>query len=251
MSSEQSPTEESFTVTLKLTHVDGIIASARLLKARSKLPEDVLDRINQLFADTFEPPKVPNQTTVALGNFGEQVVLAHLRSISRSNVDFEVTDTSACKDHGDIAVDYKDKRICIEVKNYTKPIPGKEIDKYHRSLALPDYHMGLMISMGNHGFAKEYKVRSPIDIKVVEGKPTAYLSGVDLEIVYPIITVLMTMISTRQEDSDVHEQLEAKVKALIAIHERAKDMKTIIDAQKKSISKLELALNEIHALALI
>lgn len=243
--------EESFTVTLKLTHTDGCISSARLLKGRSKLPEEVLTRINQLFSDTFEASKSVTQTTVALGNFGEQTVLAYLRTISKYNADFEVSDTSSSKDHGDLSVEYKDKRICIEVKNYTKAIPGKEIDKYHRSLALPDYHMGIMISLNEHGFAKEYKLRSPIDIRTMEGKPTAYLSGVDVELIYPVITVLMSMNSSSQEISDVHRQLDIKVKALIAIHERAKDMRTILEAQKKSIAKLEVALNEIHALALL
>ena len=42
-------TEESFNVTLKLIHSDGIISGARILKARSKLPEDILDTINKLF----------------------------------------------------------------------------------------------------------------------------------------------------------------------------------------------------------
>lgn len=243
--------EESFNVTFKLIHTDGVISSARILKARSKLPDDILDTINKLFVDTFEPAKVPTKTTVALGNIGEQIVLAHLNSISRYNSEFSVSDTSNLKDHGDIAVEYQGNRICIEVKNYTKPIPGKEIDKYHKSLNLPDYQMGLMISMGDHGFAREYKIKSPIDIKLVDGKPTAYLSGVDMDIIYPTINVLMAMGAVNNQDSDnIQQQLDTKTKALIAVYDQAKEMKVLIESQKKGLVKLESMLIDIQALSL-
>jgi len=244
-------TEESFNVTLKLTHADGVISGARLLKARSKLPEDILDTINKLFADTFEPAKALAKTTVALGNIGEQIVLAHLTSISKCNTEFTVADTSNLKDHGDLAVEYKGNRICIEVKNYTKPIPGKEIDKYHKSISLPDYQMGIMISIGDHGFAREYKIKSPIDIKLVDGKPTAYLSGVDMDLIYPTISVLMAMGSAVESDgATIQQQLDAKTKALLAMYEQTKEMKVLIEAQKKGLSKLESMLNDMQALAL-
>jgi hypothetical protein len=243
--------EESFNVTLKLIHSDGIISGARILKARSKLPEDILDTINKLFTDTFEPAKALTKTTVALGNIGEQMVLAHLINISKYNTEFNVMDTSNLKDHGDLAVEYKSNRICIEVKNYTKPIPGKEIDKYHKSLSLPDYDMGLMISLGDNGFAREYKIKSPIDIKIIDGKPTAYLSGVDMDMIYPTISVLMTMISDVTSDTaTIQQQLDIKAKALLAVYDQTKEMKVLIEAQKKSLSKLESMLNDIQALAL-
>lgn len=246
----QMSSEESFSVTLKLIHADGVISGARLLKGRSKLPEDILDAINKLFSDTYEPAKLAPKTTVALGNLGEQVVLSHLMTISQYNSDFMVSDTSSLKDHGDIAVEYKGSRVCVEVKNYTKPIPGKEIDKYHKSLALPDYDIGLMISMGNHGFAREYKIKSPIDIKLIDGKPTAYLSGVDMDIIYPTINVLLAMINSSKDQTNMQEQLESKTKALLAVHEQAKEMKTLIESQKKGLSKLEAMLTEIQSLSL-
>jgi hypothetical protein len=243
--------EESFNITLKLTHANGIISGARLLKARSKLPEDILDTINKLFVDTFEPVKTLIKTTVALGNIGEQLVLAHLTGISKCNTEFTVADTSNLKDHGDLVVEYKGNRICIEVKNYTKPIPGKEIDKYHKSLSLPDYQMGIMISIGDHGFAREYKIKSPIDIKLVDGKPTAYLSGVDMDLIYPTISVLMAMESTVESNgTTIQQQLDAKAKALLAMYDQTREMKVLIEVQKKGLSKLESMLNDMQALAL-
>ncbi len=242
--------EESYNITLKLNHTDGVIHSARILKARSKLPDDIMNKINALFSDTFEPVKTETKTTVALGNIGEQMILAHLNTISKYNTDFIVEDTSSYKDHGDIAVEYKGNKICIEVKNYTKPIPGKEIDKYHRSLALPDYNIGLMISINDHGFAREYKIRSPIDIKIINGKPTAYLSGIDSEIIYPTISLLMSMTKDYSDTNGIQLELDNKIKALIDIHDRTKEMKTIIESQKKSLSKLEAMLNEIQSISL-
>jgi hypothetical protein len=187
---------------------------------------------------------------VALGDFGEQIIMSKLMAISKHNCDFMVADTSGCKDHGDIAIEYKGRRICVEVKNYTKPIPGKEIDKYHRSLALPDYQAGILFSMNDHGFAREYKLRTPIDIRAVDGKPSAYISGIDPEIIYPVVTVLLTMMNDLTDNDDTRAQLDSKIKALLAIHEQAKEMKTLIEAQKKGLAKLEGMLSEIQALSL-
>lgn len=243
-------TEETFGVTLKIAHDSGVISGARILKGRSKLPEDLLTTINCVLAGAFAPPKEPTKTTVALGNLGEQMVMAHLTNISRCNGDFSVSDTSNMKDHGDIAVEYRGKRICIEVKNYTKPIPGKEIDKYHHSLSLPDYDIGVMISMGDHGFAREYKIKSPIDVRLVDGKPTAYLSGVDLDLLYPTISLLMSMVSTDTTSEDLEHLLSIKTKALLAIHEQANAMRVLIESQKKGLGKLEDMLNDIRATSL-
>ncbi len=250
--------EESFTVTLKLAHTDGIIESARLLKARSKLPDEILTKINKLFAATFDPP-TEVKTTVALGNLGEQVILSHLNAISRNNADFCVFDTSSQKGHGDIAVEYKGNKICIEVKNYTKPIPGKEIDKYHGSLGLPDYHMGMLISMNEHGFAREYGIRSPIDIRVIDGKPTAYLSGVDVELLYSIITVLASLRPkediAKADDSNIdtlalQAELDKKTMNLQAILGRTQEMKRMIAVQKTGLLALEEMLTGMQVLAL-
>lgn len=241
--------EESYNITLKIIHLDGIISNARILKGRSKLSDEIMDKINKLFIDTFDPKKEETKTTIALGNLGEQIVLSYLNKINKYNSEFLVSDTSSNKDHGDILVEYNGIKVCIEVKNYTKPIPGKEIDKYHKSLNLPDYHIGLIFSVNEQGFAREYKIKSPIDIKLVNGKPSAYISGIDPEIIYPTIIILMSMIRGNNIEN-IQMELDKKIKALLEIYEKTKEMKTLIESQKKSLAKMELMLNEIQAYSL-
>ncbi len=244
--------EISYAITLKMQLDHGSIKTARLLKGRTDLSEQYLSQLNEalsVFAKSNDSTSEGDvQCTVALGDIGENLIASHLRSISRCNTDFCLSDTSSLKDHGDMAVEYMGSKICIEVKNYSKAIPGKEIDKYHRSLALPDYHVGILFSVNDHGFAREYKLASPIDIQIVNGKPSAYISGVEPTIIYPTIKVLLSMLSGDMSE-DTHKQLELKTKALRDIIEKVRDMKAAIEAQKKNISRMEAIVNDIHALS--
>jgi hypothetical protein len=241
--------EVSYNVTLKLVHDDGIIKSARMLKSRSSLPEEILLKINNLFETTFSP-KEETKTTVALGDLAEEAILAHFQKVSKYNSAFNVSDTSSMTGHGDMCVDYKDNRICIEVKNYTKPVPGKEIDKYHNSMNLDTYTAGIMVLMNDFGFAKEYKIRTPIDIKIVNGKPSAYLCGVDKEILYPIICILINMTETHNYD-DIQSELDHKINLIKDIYNKTKDLKIIIETQKKAISKMEAMVTEMGNMCLL
>ncbi len=244
--------EESYNIILKLIHNEGVISKIKLLKSRSKLSEDILEKLNKVLSDSFTPKVEIVKTNTELGIIGEQFILAHLNKISNYNSEFLVYDTSSCKDHGDICVEYKGIKTCIEVKNYTNPIPSKEIEKYHNSLSLPDYDIGLIISINEYGFAKEYKIKNPIDIKIINGKPSAYISNVDPEIIYPTINILMAiLVNNKQYNNgnleDIQLNLDKKTKNLLEIYEKTKEVKTLIESQKKSILKLESMINEIQA----
>jgi hypothetical protein len=251
--------EQSFNVTIKINHLDGSIASARLLKARSKLPDDILDKLNEILATAFDqpieqpslsaPPIAVTQTSVALGNIAEQVVLSHLRTIERVNQDFSVDDTSSLTKHGDIAVTTQEKRICIEVKNYSKPCPAKELDKFHQSVALPDYNAGIIIQMNECGYARERSIKSPIDVRVINGKPVAYLTATDNDLLYPIITMLLALIK-EPTHGDLQATIEKKTRQLMDVHERSREMKVCIESQKKSVARMEALLNDVLAITI-
>ena len=245
--------EQSYNVTLKINHSDGDITSARLLKSRSKLPDDILDKLNQLLSDSFDKPKDLTQTSVALGNIAEEVVLSHLRNIEKVNQDFYVYDTSSLTGCGDISVTTQNIKFCIEVKNYTKPVPSKELDKFHNSVNLPDYNAGIIIQVNDCGYARERLIKSPIDIRIMNGKPVAYLTATDNQLLYPIITVLISMIKSQSDCSDIsilNAMIEKKTAQLLEIHNKAHEMKICIEAQKKSIARMELLLNETLAITL-
>ena len=240
--------EKSFAVNLKMSMTEsGSFESIRILKGRSKLPEDVLERVNKALQESLVPLS-PVKTTVAIGDDAEQKIMNHLLSISKVNTEFGVIDTSSQTGHGDIAVQYKGRRICVEVKNYSKSVPMKEIDKYHSSLQLSDYDAGIIIQVGQNGYCVESDIRAPIDIKIQKDKPSAYLTAIDLEMLYPIINMLI--IHSNIECSIDQSELDIKRKALLDIHDRVASLRTFIEAQKKTIAKMEASVEDIAKLSL-
>ncbi len=227
-------------ITLSIDHTDGKINSCRLLKGRSGIPEPLLENINQIFEQTFAQPAPPVKTTVAIGDLAEQQVFAHLKKIAQTST-LEVFDRSSETGHGDLSVSYGDLNICIEVKDYKCALPQAQIDKYHKSLSVDEYHAGILICMSN-GFAKGSNIRTPIDIRYHKSKPSVYLSCIDLELLYPIICIIKTMTdSADKEQLDIDELLEK----IETIKEKISGLKSLVDAQKKLTDKLEKAINDI------
>ncbi len=240
--------EKSYNVTLKMiTDDSGTFQSIRMLKSRSKLPESYLERINKALQQSLIPAEA-TRTTVAIGDDAEQKILNYLLSISSVNLDFNVADVSNKTGHGDIAVEYRGNLLCVEVKCYTKPVPMKEVEKYHRSLALAEYHGGILIQFSNHGFCREAGLATPIDLRIVDGKPSAYLTTTDTAMIYPIINMLIMHIDL---DKPINEdELEIKRKALLTINEKLVDLRAAIDAQKKAIQRMESTVENIAALSI-
>ena len=244
-------TTESHTVTLKITTADdGTFESVRLLRGRSSLSEDMLALLNKALQDSLVPAQ-PVQTTVAIGNDAEKMVLHHLLSISQVNSDFDVLDTSSQPGHGDIAVVYKMKCVCIEVKNYSKPVPIKEVDKFRKSLALEEYNAGIMIQMNRCGYARVAAIQSPIDLQYVDGKPAAYITmcnaSVDLKLLYPILITIIKSIDSPCDSTRL--EAEAQRKALLCIYEQVSELRASIDAQKKALAKMEASVDVIAGLS--
>lgn len=240
--------EKSFAVNLKLSINEyGKFDSIRILKGRSKLPEDILDTVNKVLQESLIPSQ-PVRTTVAIGDDAEQAIMNHLLSISKVNMDFNVVDTSSQTSHGDIAVLCNGRRICVEVKNYSRPVPMKEIEKYHGSLSLAEYDAGILIQVGQQGYCAEAAIRSPIDIRICDGKPSAYLTAIDLDMLYPVINMLIMNLSVEKVvDQD---ELNVKRKALLEIHEKVSSLRACVDSQKKTIAKMEAAIESIAKLSL-
>ena len=240
--------EKSFSVNLKMSLSDsGSFETIRILKGRSKLPDDILDKINRVLQESLIPSQ-PVRTTVAIGDDAEQKIMNHLMSISRVNIDFVVADTSNKTGHGDITVAYQGHRICIEVKNYSRPVPMKEIMKYHDSLQLSEYDAGIIIQVGQQGYCAESGIRSPIDIRIQDSKPSAYLTAIDLEMLYPVINMLIMNLNMKQ--SIDHDELDVKRQALLDIYEKITCLRGCIETQKKTISKMESTVESIAKLSI-
>ena len=176
----------------------------------------------------------------------EDYILNYLNDISCTNTDFQVHDTSSLKNHGDIAVKYRGKRICIEIKHYQARLPVREIQKFHRSLALPEYDAGIIIQVGKQGFAASENIMSPIDLKFNNKKPTAYLTHCQPEIIYPIINILIANLNTALDES----KLQVQHKKLLTINEKVVKLRKNIDIQKKSIATIESVIESVISLSL-
>lgn len=242
--------EKSYSVTLKIsTAENGSFESVRLLKGRSGLADDMLARLNRALQESLIPATLV-RTTVAIGNDAEQMVMNHLLSISQVNSDFCVTDTSSETGHGDIAVLHKSKCVCVEVKNYTKPVPLKEIEKFHRSLAKREYHAGVIIQMNPCGFARGCGLHTPIDIGNVGGKPAAYITAsdsADLKILYPILTTLISNADCAADGTLA--ELDEQRKALLRIYEEVSELRACVDIQKKALARMEAAIDTVAGLS--
>lgn len=240
--------EQNYRVTLKTTMSEsGVFESIRILKGRSAINEEMLAKINCVLQDSFVP-KAPTRTTVEIGEDAEQKVLNQLNILSRSNIDFEVVDTSDKLNHGDMMIVHQNAHICVEVKCYAKPVPIQEIEKYGKSLNHIEYDAGIMIQMNDCGFARQAGIRTPIDFRILDKKPSVYLTGVDLSILYPIINMLIVFLEANQEINQ--DELELKRKALLQIHEKIVDMRALVENQKKLIARMETSINDIAKLSL-
>lgn len=223
---------------LNLIHTNGSIGECKLLKSRSGIPDALLGDINDVLKQAFSKP--PVQTTVAIGNLAEQEVFSYLQTIAQCS-DIEVFDRSSEAGHGDLSVNYKEYNICLEVKRYQSALPRTQIDKYHRSLDLGEYHGGILLCMSSFGFAKQANIRTPIDVRIIGGKPSVYLSGIDLALLFPIIKMIGLIMDTKADSpnvSDLVERIEAAVAKVTAL----KDM---IEKQKKLTKQMEGMLDEV------
>jgi hypothetical protein len=240
--------EKSYAVTLKMSMSEwGTFQSLRLLKGTSKLDENVLTQIN-LALQTTLVPSTTAKPTVVIGDDAERKVMHHLLLISLKNMDFNVVDTSSMTGHGDIMVIHCSKRICIEVKCYSKPVPVKEIEKYHSSIAMSEYDAGIMIQMDPCGYATSAAIQSPIHLTNDNGKPSAYLTSPDLDMIYPVISLLINQ--CKLDPSDNKNELDEKKKKLMQVNDNVMNIRNSIIAQKKLISKMETMVDEIIKLSI-
>jgi hypothetical protein len=60
---------------------------------------------------------------------------------------YDVTDTSKLGKAGDFIIVIDGFRILVEVKRYTRTVPGSELEKFYRDIEFNNIHGGLMISM--------------------------------------------------------------------------------------------------------
>ena len=186
------------------------------------------------------------QSSATIGKDAEDYILNYLNDISCTNTEFQVHDTSSLKNHGDIAVKYRGARICIEIKHYQSRLPVKEIQKFHKSLALTEYDAGIIIQVGKQGFAASENIMSPIDLKFTNKKPTAYLTHCQPEIIYPIINILIANLNTALDES----KLQVQHKKLLTINEKVVKLRKNIDTQKKSIATIESVIESVISLSL-
>jgi hypothetical protein len=116
-------------------------------------------------------------SSIQKGDKGENEIKFYLNEFAKFNNDLIITDTSGMKDHGDLAVKYKEINVSIEIKNYKTNIPNKEVEKFYKSVNKHEYDFGIFISL-NSGYAHNVNIK-PIDLINKDGKLIIFLSYIN------------------------------------------------------------------------
>lgn len=110
----------------------------------------------------------------AKGKITERIILDKLTQYFPSA---EIDDTGYTAGVGDISVIYKNVKIMIEVKNYTKNVPRSEQEKFIRDLTENKFDAGIIVSCSS-GIANR---PSQLEYEMINGKFTVYLSNAGIE----------------------------------------------------------------------
>ena len=118
---------------------------------KDKLDEQRDDIINHMIS-SLNPPKEESEKSVIKGSDYENELIDTIRELTKW-MPFRVESVGKTKECCDIHVYDIEARIlyAIEAKNYSNPIPGKEVEKFHRDLDLlrhnPDFASYKIIGM--------------------------------------------------------------------------------------------------------
>jgi hypothetical protein len=98
----------------------------------------------------------PDQRSRQLGEIGE----GHVESILRERF-INVDNVASCAKSGDLSLCIRNRRIMVEVKNYSSPVPSSGVEKFRRDLMTTAAHGGVFISLNTPitCFTEEFAIR--------------------------------------------------------------------------------------------
>jgi hypothetical protein len=156
------------------------------ISTAEKCKDDVIDFLkdvnNELKSENnglneFLKDNIRDSTTTsqAKGVEGEESLL----SIIQSDPEFKISDTHGENHKGDIIIEYKDKKYCLDSKNWNTVVPRKEVEKLVEDITRNEYDGGAIISFntGIIDWNTNSIARDCIHKTTIAGKPILYISS--------------------------------------------------------------------------
>lgn len=128
---------------------------------------------------------------------------------------------------GDYITKHGDNAILWEMKNYDKPVPVSEVDKFRRDMKEnPQVRVGVMVSRYTGITGKSSKGNR--EIEFVEGKMLVYLSEFETmsDDALPFLILLFRQFWNSEFTVDVNESLETAIRMIDRLHKDAVKSKT-------------------------
>jgi len=144
------------------------------------------------------------------GITGENYLFDHFKKII-SMSDGIIEKVNGKSNSGDLYMEYKNMKCCIESKNHIGDVSTKEINRFLKTdLQNPNYNCGLFISHKS-GFPNCSNIKH-FQIKIEKNKPCIFLSHIhtqitDIEIAIKVLNFLLT-INYNNNKHDIVNQLK-------------------------------------------
>ncbi len=153
----------------------------------------------------------------------------------------EIDDTGYIAGAGDIIVHYKECRVMIEVKNYSKNVPRHEQEKFSRDLLQNKYDAGILASCGS-GIANKH---NKFEYSTIQGKLAIYLSNAGSNgdsVMWAILFIVA--IASMLKKIDQNNEIQRKL-VILHVESELNELKSCIIDNNNVVSQLTSMRNNI------
>jgi hypothetical protein len=141
---------------------------------------------------------------------GETHVLAALRD------EFHCEKVTGKTASGDITVWFDNVKLCVEVKNYSRPVPAAEVTKFLRDVETVGAHAGLFVSLGSRvtGVTDNFESRLyPVGGTSI---PLIYIVADDAAMIVNAAKMVLAQARSRREAASMRSAAHAEVRGVDA-----------------------------------
>jgi hypothetical protein len=173
--------------------------------------------------------KSKSLTSAQRGKIGEEIIFNYYSELCKFNNELIIENTAGLTGHGDLSIKYKEIYISIEVKNFTKSIPNKDIEKFNSTMSKDIYNAGIFISI-NSGFNNKCGIKN-LDIVMINNKPTIFLCNITESNKDNLIMCIYMVYNIYKYNKQSNQE---------------NDINKYINTLKDNISNLDILVNELN-----
>jgi len=139
-------------------------------------------------------------------------------------------------------------KILIESKNYSNPVPSKEITKFKTDLTRVNSNYGVFFSFNSKIIGKDN-----MEIEKYDDKTILYVSGIDFSVEVISLSITTILYLSRQKDYQKYissDMLSKKTSEILATLNNINELYTVVSKTKYSLleekKKISTSLDNIH-----